>query len=358
MSTRTGATVEPVVTPLLAHAKWFVEEPSSFDQRLGFVADPVTIALLVVALAGAVVWRLISKLLPAVEVRLPLLARLAPWVPRILGVHLGVKLLSLAVEGAYLAPHLSLEGVPGGSLIALAEGVVGVWLVTGWRLRPAAVATIALGPLGLVLAGPVSVLEAADVLGLALFLAWLPPGPDAWGRRDTSPDELRPALLSLRLALGSALIVVAFTEKLLAPELTLAFLDRYPAFDLFSLLGLDLGPETFVRFAAAVEILFGLLIISGASPQAVVVVAGIPFNATLFFLGREELIGHLAIYGALLALLVYGSTPGLADIVPDLRLRPCPQGLGSRVSGASTAAAVRPPAAERHSSSDPSSGSR
>jgi uncharacterized membrane protein YphA (DoxX/SURF4 family) len=165
------------------------------------------------------------------------------------------------------------------------------------------------------------VLEAADVLGLALFLAWLPPGPDAWGCRDTSPDELRPALLSLRVALGIALIVVAFTEKLLAPELTLAFLDRYPAFDLFALIGLDLSPERFVQVAAAVEILFGLLIISGASPQAVVVVAGIPFNATLFFLGREELIGHLAIYGALLALLVYGSTPRLAEVVGDLSVR-------------------------------------
>jgi hypothetical protein len=41
-------------------------------------------------------------------------------------------------------------------------------------------------------------------------------------------------------------------------------------------------------------------------------VAGIPFNATMFFLGTEELIGHLAVYGAMLALLVYGSDPRLA----------------------------------------------
>ena len=39
------------------------------------------------------------------------------------------------------------------------------------------------------------------------------------------------------------------------------------------------------------------------------IVAGIPFNATLFFLGTEELIGHLPIYGTMLALLVYGSNP-------------------------------------------------
>jgi hypothetical protein len=43
-----------------------------------------------------------------------------------------------------------------------------------------------------------------------------------------------------------------------------------------------------------------------------VIVAGIPFNATLFFLGTEELIGHLPIYGAMLALLVFGSDDRLA----------------------------------------------
>jgi len=45
-------------------------------------------------------------------------------------------------------------------------------------------------------------------------------------------------------------------------------------------------------------------------------VAGIPFNATLFFLGRTELIGHLPVYGVMLALLVYGSSRRYADLVP------------------------------------------
>jgi hypothetical protein len=60
----------------------------------------------------------------------------------------------------------------------------------------------------------------------------------------------------------------------------------------------------------------------------VVLVAGIPFNATLFFLGSEELIGHLPIYGAMLALLVYGSSPQLAqvvDAVPSLAHRSRPR---------------------------------
>ena len=43
--------------------------------------------------------------------------------------------------------------------------------------------------------------------------------------------------------------------------------------------------------------LFGLLLISGALPQAIILIAGIPFNATLFFFGNTELIGHLDAWG-------------------------------------------------------------
>jgi hypothetical protein len=53
-------------------------------------------------------------------------------------------------------------------------------------------------------------------------------------------------------------------------------------------------------------------------PQVTVIAAGIPFNATLFFLGPSELIGHLPVYGAMLALIVYGSDPSTAHLVPRL----------------------------------------
>jgi hypothetical protein len=56
----------------------------------------------------------------------------------------------------------------------------------------------------------------------------------------------------------------------------------------------------------------------GALPQAIVLIAGIPFNATLWFFGANELMGHLPIYGAMLALLVYGSEPRLRRAVSAL----------------------------------------
>ena len=117
--------------------------------------------------------------------------------------------------------------------------------------------------------------------------------------------------------------MLAFSEKFANPALAREFIGNYPAFDLFDLVGIPLSDDAFIRMAGAIELLFGLLLISGRIPQVAVIVAGIPFNATLFFLGRTELIGHLPIYGVMLALLVYGSSrtlrrrgAGLAEAVP------------------------------------------
>jgi hypothetical protein len=163
---------------VLAHAKWFVDDPSAFETMWLFVGHPATVVLLAIAAVGAVVWRLIALRLPAPELGfLQPLARLAPWIPRLLGIHLGVALLSLAVTNTYLSPALSLAQIPGAPVIAFAEGLVGVWLISGVRLRGAAMAVVALGPLGLLLAGPVAVLEALDLLGLALFLVATPMAP-------------------------------------------------------------------------------------------------------------------------------------------------------------------------------------
>ena len=71
--------------------------------------------------------------------------------------------------------------------------------------------------------------------------------------------------------------------------------------------------------AGATELLFGLLVISGAFPQVAVLVAMVPFNATLLLFGQTEMVGHLPVYGVFLALLVYGSHP---DTAADVRWLP------------------------------------
>jgi uncharacterized membrane protein YphA (DoxX/SURF4 family) len=270
------------------------------------------------AVGLAAVWRAVGRHMPKPEIGLlrPL-GRLSPWIPRLLGAHAGVSLLAQAVKGTYLAPSLELPAGGFGTALAIIEGLAGVWLISGLRLRPAAVLLVAAGPLGMLRYGVVPILERVDLLGVALFLAILPPGEDGGGAVRASPRRLTYALLALRSLVGLSLVVLAFTEKLARPELAEAFLTRFPAFNVLHSVGVS--DIAFIRLAGAVELLFGLLIVSGAMPQLAVIVAGIPFNATLFFLGASELIGHLPIYGAMLALLVYGSDPRTAPLVPSFR---------------------------------------
>jgi uncharacterized membrane protein YphA (DoxX/SURF4 family) len=296
---------------ILGHEAWFTDARPPFDWS--FAVQPSSLALIGAAVVVAVAWRLLARRLPSPEIGLlrPL-GRLSPYVPRLLAIHAGVSLLAQAALGTYLAPSLDLPASPLGSAVAIAEGVLGVWLVTGYRIRPAAWLLVAAGPLGMPAYGVVPILERIDLLGVALFLSLLPPEDAPAGAVDAGPERLRPPLFGLRLAVGGSLIILAFTEKLIRPALALALLERFPAFNVLRAVGIPVDDLTFVRLAGAIELLFGLLIVSGALPQVAVIVAGIPFNATLFFLGTEELIGHLPIYGTMLALLVYGSDRRLA----------------------------------------------
>jgi hypothetical protein len=316
-----------------AHEAWFTEARPPYDW--GFLAQPATLLLIGAALAIAALWRLAAGRLPAPELTfLRPLGRLAPWVPRLLAIHAGVSLLAQAARGTYLAPSLPLPESPFGSALAIAEGVLGVWLITGFRIRPAAAVLVAAGPLGMPFYGVVPILERIDLLGIALFLSILPPEETPGGAVRPSPGRVALGLLALRVGAGSSLVILALTEKLARPRLALAFLEDFPAFNVLRVLGLQVDDLTFVRVAGSVELLFGLLILSGALPQVTVIAAGIPFNATLFFLGTEELIGHLPIYGTMLALLVYGSNVDLARLTSWL---PRPGNRLAAPEGAATA---------------------
>ena len=168
-----------------------------------------------------------------------------------------------------------------GWLLGALVAVTAVLLLAGWHARAAAGMLLLSGPLGMLEFGAWDVLQRIDLLGLALYL--LLAGPGRWSAdyelgRERDPDErqLAPAIWALRVCVGLALIFVALQEKLADPELALHFLrEQDQEFNVFQLLGLPVSDLEFVRVAGAVEVLFGLLLISGALPQAIVLVAAI-----------------------------------------------------------------------------------
>ncbi len=296
------------------HERWFT--PAGGGGDWGFFFHPLPILLCIAMVAVAVLWRLVAMRVTGPELSvLEPLSRLVPWVPRLLGVHLGVSLIALAATGAFLTPAVDDLHRFEGSMLLLGEAVLGVWFVVGWRLRAAAATLLTLGPILAVLAGPMALLECANVAAVAAFLLFLPPESDSFGAASMDRARLRWALLAMRVGVGSSLIALAFTEKFTNPGMAARTLAEYPALNVFSLLGSGMDTETFIAIAGAVEFLFGLLILSGAWPQVVVLVAAVPFNATLVLFGQTELVGHLPVYGVFLALLVYGSSRDTASFV-------------------------------------------
>jgi hypothetical protein len=300
----------------LAHEAWFTHGEHLLDWS--FTGEPATLAVLAAAVGLTGLVRLAARRFPGVDV--PALALLAPYMPFAIRIHLAVSLVGLLSLGYFLSPAMDLAADVPGIALGIVMGVVAVSMVAGWHARGAALLLLASGPAGMLEFGVGPVLQRFDLVGLALFVFLAGPGRwsadvDTGRTEDFTPESVAGAVWSLRVAAGVGLIAVAFAEKLANPGMALEFLERHPDFNVARLIGLGMGDLEFTRLAGGIEVLFGLLLISGALPQVCVLVAAIPFNTTLWFFGTSELVGHLPIYGVLLVLLVFGSDPRLREAV-------------------------------------------
>ena len=304
----------------LGHQTWF-EDPAPFGSDWGFADATATLALLGGGVLLTVLLRVVSTRWNGVDV--PALARMTPYMPFAIRIHLAACLLGLLALGVYLSPAMDLHWDVPGILLGAVMALVLIGMATGYRAHAAALLLVAAGPIGMLEFGVSPVLQRIDVLGLALFVFFAGPGRwsadlDRGDASEPSADRIATAIWCLRVFAGLALIIVAFREKLAYPEYAVSFLGEHRDLELADQLGLGWSTESFVRVAGSIEVLFGLLLISGAMPQVIVLIAGVPFNATLYFFGESELFGHLPIYGAMLVLLVYGSHPEYRPMVKRL----------------------------------------
>ena len=100
---------------------------------------------------------------------MPLLARLVPWMPFAVRMHLGIALAGLLSGGSYLAPSMQLEQDVTGWLLGAIVGVTAILLMVGWNVRIAAALLVLAGPLGMLEFGFEALLHRVDMLGLAVF---------------------------------------------------------------------------------------------------------------------------------------------------------------------------------------------
>jgi hypothetical protein len=304
---------------MILHERWFLDEtkfPVQFDTwNSPSSLIPIAVAVGITVIA-TVIYRALGRrsVVPGpIALGMPWenYVKLLSWVPLVIGVHMGVTLLVSGVSRQLFVPNLELPVNLLGGVLGMVEIAIALSFIYGALARPAAAALAVLWIVGMLVFGPLRLIEHTEILGVAFFLFATGRGPLAF---DMALDKLNKpvkplipyALPVLRVALGIGLTVVAFTEKLWNIPMGLAFLSEHH-FNFFPYIGLPGIDDTkFLLIAGTIELLVGLMLIAGTYVRLIILVTLIPFNLTLPFLGWRELVGHLPIYGILALLLLWG----------------------------------------------------
>src|SRR6266516_1728126 len=304
---------------MILHERWFTDE-AKFPVQFGAWSSANSIVPVAVALAITVVatmiWRARGRqsVVPGpIALGMPWenYVRLLSWVPLVIGVHMGVTLLVSGVNRQLFVPNLELPVNLLGGLLGMVEIAIALSFIYGALARPAAAALALTWIIGTLIFGPLRLIEHAEILGIAFFLFTTGRGPLAFdmalGKLNKPLAPLIPyAVPVLRVSLGIALTVVAFTEKLWNIPMGLAFLSEHHC-NFFPYIGLPSIDDTkFLLIAGTIELIVGLMLITGTYVRFIIVLTLIPFNLTLPFLGWRELVGHFPTYGILALLLLWG----------------------------------------------------
>ncbi|MCI0341340.1 MAG: DoxX family protein [Planctomycetales bacterium] len=320
----------------LAHEKWVRHGlTGEFDRSLFErpVAGNVLPALASLALLAALAW-LARRHGPALEHRCqgPRWQGLARWTPAAVGLTVGASLLLSALAGELFAPDLRPDGFFWSVLLLGVETVLGAALVLGLVPRAAGFGLLALFASALLLrpfalfdgktVSTVAVLNYLELAGVGAYVA-LAGRPRAgiggrlWGGWAEATTRARSeALAWLRLGLGGTLLILGL-QKFLVPELPMGVVQNYgdtiyrPFRDL-----LGISPEGYVFAASLVETTVGVALTLGLFTRVVAVVLLALFTLTAFIF-QVEILGHLALAGPVVALLVEG---GGAWRLENLRL--------------------------------------
>ena len=304
---------------MILHERWFLDE-TKFPVQFGTWSSPNSLIPIAVAVGITVIATVVYRargrrsVVPGpIALGMPWenYVRLLSWVPLVIGVHMGVTLLVSGVSRQLFVPNLELPVNLLGGVLGMVEIAIALSFIYGALARPAAAALAVLWIVGMLVFGPLRLIEHTEILGIAFFLFATGRGPLAFDmafeKLNKPVKPLIPyAVPVLRVALGIGLTVVAFTEKLWNIPMGLAFLSEHH-FNFFPYIGLPGIDDTkFLLIAGTVELLVGLMLIAGTYVRLIIIVTLIPFNLTLPFLGWRELVGHLPTYGILALLLLWG----------------------------------------------------
>ena len=303
---------------MILHERWFTDE-SRFPVQFDTWSSPNSLVPIAIAVATTVtatlIWRARGRhsVVPGpITLGMPWenYVLLLTWVPLVIGVHMGVTLLVSGVNRQLFIPNLVLPLNLLGGVLGMVEISIALSFIYGALARPAAAALAFLWLIGMLVFGPLRLIEHTEIFGIAFFLFATGRGPLAFDMAMANLGKPIPRLIPyavpvLRVCLGVGLVVVALTEKIWNIPMGLAFLTDHH-FNFFPYIEIPIDDTRFLLIAGTVELVVGLMLIAGSYVRLVIVITLIPFNLTLPFMGWRELVGHLPTYGILALLLLWG----------------------------------------------------
>lgn len=296
----------PLVT--LAHVKWFAEpqqEVPAYKLTDSHVVIAIIASLLIIALGVY-----LEKRLKVPQKLNKYIEKWAPGALSIASIGFGLSFIIFSINGFVFAPNLPAIGQMG-QVMLLIQALAGLMIFFGFYERIGGFLILVLFILGINQYGSIEMLDTLEMVGFALYAMII--GRPKWKIRDTQifkhfTHHLHEyGLPILRVGTGLNLIVLGFTEKILAPSLTDNFLANYH-WNFMPGLGFEHFTNYWFAFSAGiVEVLFGLFFIFGFITRTTTIVLAIFLVTTLILLGPLELIGHLPHFSIAIVLLVLGS---------------------------------------------------
>jgi hypothetical protein len=295
-----------------AHVKWFVDSAAVTAARHGeepfyYLTSAEVVAWSAIGFLLVVVAALLSRVLPEPRAVAAFAARNRRAINRAAQAVLGLFLVTVAlVWNLVLVPEFPVTGGWSTWLWA-AQIISGLMLIANVWPRVGAAILVALHLAVGVEVGFAALAENVLLAGLAFyFLVNDSPARSPLRRLDRYGVEV------VRISVGVSLIVLALTEKLMYPELSLAFLGNH-GWNFMPALGFDwFTDKLFVLSTGFVELVFGVVFILGYVTRINTATIAAFFAASvvtmLVQVGAWE-VEDLAVYSAAIILLAFGAGP-------------------------------------------------
>lgn len=292
-----------------AHVKWFAESGASV--RPYEITDlPVLLSILVV-ICMLVVGVYLEKKLSVPRWYSNFIQKTAPTILSIASVGFGLSFLIFSYKGFVFAPNLPAVGEVGTFLIAI-QALAGIMIILGFYERIGGLLLILLYMLCVKEYGFNNLMDCFEMLGFAFYAMII--GRPKW--RIIESNLISRAMHHfhqygvsiLRVGTGINLLILGFSEKILVPSLTQAFLEKYDWNFMPHVLGLTWFTDYWFAYSAGVaEALFGIFLIFGLVTRITIISLAVFLISTLILLGPIELIGHLPHFSIAAVLLVFGA---------------------------------------------------